>query len=526
MSKTLIITTAQGYNVEVTPEHEIMVLNEYGIEWVKASNLTLGKLLAIQYQQNCFGNDDSIAYKPDNNNDGWLPPGKWTSALAYLIGLAISEGCITNRGLTICNMEKEVIDFTQASPLGLRFRKEDQVKLICSSTRLVSFLSWLGIGPGCTADKKVIPDKLFRCSTNILRWVLRGMFDGDGHSNKRNGCVGYTSISKTLIEQLRVLLLNFGIVTKISVDHRSESKFTVKGRTYVSKKKPAYQLLLSTTDSRKFYEVIGFNVVRKQENIQNLKSERYFMPSIIMKQVRNLITEAEISRTHIDKITSINNRRNGLQIHNMLKHTSITRDMLEILLCVYQEENTLSYTYLFDRLTESYNTRWLPIISIKESKSPTVDITVPATRSFTANGIIVSNSQIARTVILAYIKKENRDRKNSEVFRTHLEHQVIIENSALGRFFLESRELSKYNSEHLKILQALEKLYKEDDRAHEGLISKLVVRTGLSRATVTDFFRILRSRSHEISDSPVNREVISVKSMMEIKNGGRSDSID
>jgi hypothetical protein len=135
-------------------------------------------------------------------------------------------------------------------------------------------------------------------------------------------------------------------------------------------------------------------------------------------------------------------------------------------------------------------------------------------------------SQIARTVILAYIKKENRDRKNSEVFRTHLEHQIIVENSALGRFFLESRELSKYNREHLKILQALEKLYREDDRAHEGLISKLVARTGLSRATVTDFFRILRSRSHEISDSPVNREVKSVKSMMEVKHGGRSDSID
>jgi hypothetical protein len=189
------------------------------------------------------------------------------------------------------------------------------------------------------------------------------------------------------------------------------------------------------------------------------------------------------------------------------------------------------YRFLKDRIDESLRFKnrvvWLPITSLNESSSELCDIEVDAEdNGYIANGFVSHNSQIARTVILAYIKKENRDRKNSEVFRTHLEHQSIVENSALGRFFNESRELSKYNSEHLKILQALEKLYKEDDRAHEGLISKLVARTALSRATVTDFFRILRSRSHEISDSPVNKEVKSIKSMIEIKHGGRRDSVD
>jgi len=123
-------------------------------------------------------------------------------------------------------------------------------------------------------------------------------------------------------------------------------------------------------------------------------------------------------------------------------------------------------------------------------------------------------SQIARTVILAYIKKENRDRKNSDVFKSHLEHKTIPYNETLQRFFTEAREMSKYNDEHIKIIDALQILYLEDDRAHEGLITKLVERTGLSRPVVTDFFRILRSRSHEITDSPVNREVKSMKSLM------------
>lgn len=127
-------------------------------------------------------------------------------------------------------------------------------------------------------------------------------------------------------------------------------------------------------------------------------------------------------------------------------------------------------------------------------------------------------SQIARTVILAYIKKENRDRKNSDVFKSHLEHKTIPYNETLQRFFSEAQAMSKYNDDHLKIIDELQKLYNEDDRAHEGLITKLVMRTKLSRSIVTDFFRILRSRSHEITDSPVNREVKSMKSLMDTKN--------
>jgi hypothetical protein len=127
-------------------------------------------------------------------------------------------------------------------------------------------------------------------------------------------------------------------------------------------------------------------------------------------------------------------------------------------------------------------------------------------------------SQIARTVILAYIKKENRDRKNSDVFKSHLEHKTIPYNETLQRFFSEAEAMSRYNDDHLKILAELQKLYSEDDRAHEGLITKLVLKTKLSRSVVTDFFRILRSRSHEITDSPVNREVKSMKSLMDTKN--------
>jgi len=105
---------------------------------------------------------------------------------------------------------------------------------------------------------------LLRCSKPILVAMLRGMFDGDGHSSRFNGTVGYTSISKKLINQLRTLLANFGIITKTSVDTRTESKF---GNKISRNKHNAYQLLLSSGESRKYYELIGFGIKRDSLHI-------------------------------------------------------------------------------------------------------------------------------------------------------------------------------------------------------------------------------------------------------------------
>ncbi len=114
-------------------------------------------------------------------------------------------------------------------------------------------------------------------------------------------------------------------------------------------------------------------------------------------------------------------------------------------------------------------------------------------------------SQIARTVILAYIKKEGRDRKNSSSYVSHLGNKGRPISGVLVRFLLEMRELWKYHDDHLKIIDAIEWLFQHDERPHDGVIGKLVEKTGLSRATVTGFIQLTKLRSLELSDSNVNR---------------------
>lgn len=128
-------------------------------------------------------------------------------------------------------------------------------------------------------------------------------------------------------------------------------------------------------------------------------------------------------------------------------------------------------------------------------------------------------SQIARTVILAYIKKEGRDRKNSQSYMTHLDNKSKPVSDMALRFLGEGREIFKHNDDYLQIISALDWLTHNDDRPHDGMIGKLVERTGLSRATVTGFIKVVRLMSHQFTDSPINRNAPELKN----NKGGDDD---
>ena len=115
-------------------------------------------------------------------------------------------------------------------------------------------------------------------------------------------------------------------------------------------------------------------------------------------------------------------------------------------------------------------------------------------------------SQVARTVILAYLKRDSRDRKNFTGYHSFLARTNKSKSQFFDRFLVELRELCKYSDEHQKLIDAIESIYQKDDRPHEGLISKLVQESGKTRAQVNLFLRFVRIRSYELTDSPTNQK--------------------
>lgn len=54
-----------------------------------------------------------------------------------------------------------------------------------------------------------------RAPKNIVRKTLQGIFDTDGYVETGGNKIGITSKSKDLIEQIHLLLLNFGIISSV-----------------------------------------------------------------------------------------------------------------------------------------------------------------------------------------------------------------------------------------------------------------------------------------------------------------------
>jgi len=113
-------------------------------------------------------------------------------------------------------------------------------------------------------------------------------------------------------------------------------------------------------------------------------------------------------------------------------------------------------------------------------------------------------SQIARTVILAHIKKESRDRKNNPLLKNHLEEQPRQKDYRIGRFLEEARTVCTHHEEYQTIINALETLYESDEKPHEGIIIKLITITNLPKSSITSFLRFIRLMGNKFTDNPIN----------------------
>jgi len=499
---TFKIRTRLGYGLECTPEHQNLTLCDHGYEWKQTKNLAVGDLIAVQYDQRIFVEDDDLSdiilQQPGGRHTGfkWMQPDRMNEELAYIIGLFIAEGSYSYGKLVIYNIDNDVVDRLANNNLGLNFIHEPKFQRISlCNIRFIEFLQKLGFPEHTKCDTKFIPSRLLRCSQFTIGAMLSGMFDGDGHSSRFNGVVGYTSSSKQLIKQVRMLLLNMGILTKLSVDNRKTSTF--KG--VIREKKETFQLTCSTLHSDLFYNEIGFKIRRKQEKSKALRKQRDIIYGL-SGNFRALYKKYGAGKLGYDKIRRVLNSKSSTVVAagNYLESWS-------------DYKHDRCYQFILDRLRERKRNRckmiWLPITDIEESRSPVCEVSVDSeTHSYVANGIVTHNSQVARTVILAHIKKESRDRKNAPNLQMHLMSKSKQSPLMIERFVTEAKEAFKYNDEHIAILGAIESIHQEDDRAHEGLVSKISVRTGLSRIKVVGFFNLVRSMSLNFSDSPFTRK--------------------
>jgi len=217
VSKTKRVTTRRGYFSEATPEHRILVVDDAGtLVWRRHDELKVGDWLALQKGQNLWGEDVVIEWQHERDLHAHpiRIPDRMTPELARWLGYMVAEGDTQDNGtIRMANVEDEVrSDFTQLTGrlFGIHARLYKQGAQF-NSVVLLDLMRYLGWQTG--AYNKEIPWSVLQSSRECVLEFLTGYFAGDGTVNVR-GRLSWTTASVRLAEQLQIVLLNLGVMSR------------------------------------------------------------------------------------------------------------------------------------------------------------------------------------------------------------------------------------------------------------------------------------------------------------------------
>jgi ribonucleoside-diphosphate reductase alpha chain len=270
------ITTQEGYRIKATADHRIMTSSG----WVELQDLKPGDRIHILNSGGGFG------------TKGSLEEGR-------VLGWVVGDGAVSNTEkhpqttLFFYGDEKEelapvfaeyVDELVKDMPVK-GHRKHYNVgvqkqythnRSIVESTRLTTKIESYGL----KADKLSVPTVVFEGTEDMQRGYLQGLFSVDGSvqgSKEKGISVRLGSISVPLLEQVQILLLNFGIYSK-TYKNRTEAGYKQmpdkKGGNSLYWCQAMHELVISRHSIRIFAERIGFLHQNKQNRLKTLLSER------------------------------------------------------------------------------------------------------------------------------------------------------------------------------------------------------------------------------------------------------------
>lgn len=362
-----VITTG-GYSFDCSEIHQFMTRDG----WKKLTEAKEGDWIEL----NC--ND----YFPENyvEEDGLI----LDDNLGWLMGALISEGTVTNRNyIAVTSTDIEYLDKCKekypnekwklhtrkayTNSRGWKCKKSYQISL--NDTALRTKLKNMGV-EYVKAREKTIPSAILKSPRSVIINFLQALFEGDGscfgYDEKRNGVIkrrnglSYYSGSHTLIKELQILLLKFGIFgSRI----KRNSKISNKGQ---------WMLSFRGVYAKKLFDLLQVEKFRKIIDESNFRVYKPFIKETTKKTTKYYLSTYRGNKSVY--LGSFNSREDAL---------------------AYFEEY------------EKNPPMMVKIKSIKKLDKQEVlyDFHMPKTHSFIANGFVQHNSQskeIFETVIAGF----------------------------------------------------------------------------------------------------------------------------
>ncbi len=424
-SATKKIRTRFGFEIETTHEHPLLRMDRDGkARWVRAEELNVGDHVAIQRGQRLFGSETAVRFSYEFNSrfdhSKQIRVETLDTDLAYLMGLLTGDGCLTAKNRVILSSaDPEVVEHFKAfaGKHGLHvFRNggDRPYDWIIGSSQLYQLLFHLGMS-NALAHEKAVPSSILRAPREIVVAYLQGLFDSDGTVQKRDGYPQLHSMSKQLIVQAQLLLLNFDILCV----QRS------KRVLYKNEERICHYIEIAGAEADKFYEAIGFRLARKQ----NLRFFRTRNANVdVVPYVSQLIDIAISAGTFSRGVHKrLGDYKNG-------RRSPGYGAMSEICCLLENIPSTDASDLLMDHMTHKFF--WAEIQEIKDGESEVYDLTVPGSHSFCANGFVNHNTYLAMAMAVSALHQ-------NKVGRIILVRPAVEAGESLG--FLPGDMLEKVN---------------------------------------------------------------------------------
>ena len=264
----LQLTTKNGYQITVTPNHGMDVWRSGSYVREEAANLKLGDYLRLKLKWEGPQQAPMLPPTPEVVDTRAYPistPAYLDAQTAEFFGLMVADGTVYDRGFRLAKRHPEVVArFTEIVEhvFGRRPRGTTVLGTPAAELNSVLAVAWLRAVGGMTPNDKQIPACILSAPSDLKAAFLRGLFE-DGSAKSKNGKFDYIELAQAnpvILATVQIMLLELGIIA------RHNHKI---GRLYIY-----------GVNGRRFADQVGFITPMKQATslLPTGRESRYGIP--------------------------------------------------------------------------------------------------------------------------------------------------------------------------------------------------------------------------------------------------------
>ncbi|RJP46198.1 MAG: AAA family ATPase, partial [Armatimonadetes bacterium] len=371
--KTIKTTLAQGFALEGTPEHPVVVMGDDGVlRFKRLDQLQKGDYVAIQYGREMFGNLCLVDRET-----------------AYLLGLLTGDGNLSHAGrIGLTSTDPEIINFFK-SYIQSHFPKSaittNKISYLVSNWDFKRQLYEMGMSYLLSFDK-VIPPTILQAPKETQIAFLQGLFDTDASVGKNRAEFEYTTVSEKMARQVQMMLLNLGIVASLNKKGKKENGYY----------HDVFRIGISGFSLKNFGQIIGFRLDRKQKlleahtkKMQKVNTNIDIIPGIarIVENSWRAISDKKLSTSRWANLIDKARDRGRVSRQTLVDYVSYAGSLPINVPHLEYFRNLLELNVFFSQVIEK-----------TDGRKQVYDFTVPQTHSFLGNGFINHNTLLSRAV--------------------------------------------------------------------------------------------------------------------------------